>query len=302
MRFRSPGYLLFFCAFLCFSWPFFNATNTATAQPTDRPATGRAIPRRIVTFSPNLTETVFALGAGDRVVGVTDFCRYPAEVAAIRRCGGWMNPNFEVLSGLRPDLIMAMGRNRKLGDFCQARGIAFRTVEMDSFATILGGIKQVGDLLACEDAATSLTIQIRKDLAALEKQVAKETGHPEVFVSVGRQVGSLTGIYTIAGGSFLDEALRLVGGRNVFEDLQNPYPSISKESLIARRPEVILELAPGMEVTEQNANRLRKDWLRMGSIPAVRDGRIHILNEDYLLTPGPRLALTAQRLYEAIHQ
>lgn len=268
----------------------------ATASDAPPPAAGP----RVVTFAPNITETVFAMGAGDRVVGVTEWCRYPPEATTRRTCGGWANPNLEVLTALRPDLILVQGANEKLRRFAVARDLRVVSVDMDSLDEIMRETRRIGELLGRPDAATSLTARMRSRLDAVARRVDR-TSTPTVFLSVGRTPGRLDGLMTVSGGSFLDDALRLAGGRNVFADVRTPYPRVSKESLLARRPEVILELAPGLGGgAEVDAHELRADWQGLTAIPAVREGRIHVLTGDHLLLAGPRIVRTVEQMHAAL--
>jgi iron complex transport system substrate-binding protein len=279
----------------------------AAASPADEAtsATTVTLPaaRRIVALAPSIAETVFAVGAGAQLAGVSDFCVYPDAARALPSCGGWDNPNYETLTALKPDLILIQGRHEKIRQFGAARGLRVEDVDMNSVAGILAGIEKIGALTGRVDSATSLTAQIRSSLDRLARQTPPLEKRPRVFVSVDRQPGSLEGIFTVAGGSFLDEAVALAGGRNIFADVDQPYPQASKESLVARRPEIILELAPltdGTGVAERR-RRLQADWQKLSSLPAVRNGKIRLIADDYILTPGPRLDLIVQRLHAAMY-
>lgn len=257
--------------------------------------------RRIISIGPNVTETICALHAHGRLVGVSDFCRVPTT-ATLRRVGGPATPKFETISALRPDLIVMQFATPKMRSFAAERGIALAEVHMDSIATIERDIGRLGVLLGCEDAATSLTASMRRDLAGLQKQVEAipAARRPLVFLSVDRQAGSLAGILTASDKSFLGEALKLAGGRNAFGDMKAAYPEISRESLVARCPEVILELC-GHAPAATERGQLLKDWESMGSLPAVARHRIRVLGGEDLLVPGPRLAQTVRDLHEALY-
>jgi iron complex transport system substrate-binding protein len=260
-----------------------------------------AAPRRIVSLSPNLTETLFALGAGDRVVAVSDFCIGPPEALALPRVGGWSNPNFESIVALNPDLIVVLGRHETAVEFAARRGIAVAQIPMMNVETIRSGIAELGRRLNCEDRASSLTAAIDARLAAFAAEAADpDRPPPRVFISTVRAPGSLSTLYTVGGGSFLDQAVRLAGGVNVFNDVDQPFPQISGESLIVRRPEVILELEAGIELSVDQRKQLVEDWSAMPTLPAVRGGRIHILTDPDLLIAGPRLPELIERLRRAI--
>ncbi|MCE5231119.1 helical backbone metal receptor [bacterium] len=258
--------------------------------------------KRIISIGPNVTETVYALGAQDRLVGVSDFCNYPPEAAKLRRVGGPANPRLETISALKPDLIVMQFATPAIRSFAAARGIAVAEVHMDSIATIERDIAKLGTLLGRMDKATSLTTAMRRDLNSLKHRVdaIPAAKRPLVFMSVDRQPGSMAGVLTASDRSFLGEALKLAGGRNAFGDMPRAYGEISRESLVARRPEIILELR-GETVSDTARDQLARDWDSMSSLPAVTDKRIRVIGGDDLLVPGPRLAKTVRAIHAALY-
>lgn len=260
-------------------------------------------PQRIVSIGPNVTETIFALGAQGRLVGVSDFCDYPAEARKLRRVGGPANPKFETMSALQPDLIVMQFATPPIKSFAAERGIPLAEVHMDSLATIERDIAKLGRLLGREDAATSLTRSMRRDLDAIRREVdaIPSVKRPLVFMSVERQPGALAGILTASDKSFLGEALILAGGRNAFGDDPRFYSEASREKLAARKPEIILELR-GHRVDERERQQLIRDWASMSSLPAVASRRIYVLGGEDLLVPGPRLARTVRAIHDALYR
>lgn len=259
--------------------------------------------KRIVSIGPNVTETICALGARDRLVGVSEFCSYPPEVKQLRQVGGPANPRFETISALRPDLIVMQFATPAVKSFAAERGIELAEVHMDTIATIERDIGRLGALLGREDAAASITTRMRRDLDELRRCVAEipEAKRPLVFLSVERQAGSLAGVLTASDRSFLGEALALAGGRNAFGDDPRLYGEVSRERLVARRPEAILELR-GHEVTDaRERDRLVRDWDAMASLPAVANKKIYVLGGEDLLVPGPRLARTVRAIHDALY-
>jgi len=262
-----------------------------------------ARPRRVVSLSPNITESVFALGAGGQLAGVSDFSNYPPEARRLKNCGGWSNPNFEVISMLHPDLILVLGKHQRVRDFGKERGIDVQGVSMDSVATIFFGLRRLGELLGREDEATSLTARIRGELDGLQAELDRrpDRHRPTALISIGRNPGPLAEILTATGGSFLDELLTLAGGKNIFGDITQYYPQVSKETLMTRQPEVILELTGGVDLTPEQQRALIGDWQALPSIHAVKNGRISVLNEDYLAIPGPRLPQIVRTFRNALY-
>jgi iron complex transport system substrate-binding protein len=255
---------------------------------------------RAVSLGPNITETIFALGEGHRLVGVSDFDNYPPKAKALPRVGGYVNPNLERLLALRPDLVLLHGKHEKVDAFCRKHGIRVVHVVMDSLASVFTAITQLGEVFECPERAADLSGAIRRDLEALRRKVSAYK-HPRVFVCLWRSSGGLSGLGTAGKDSYVGEILEAAGGEGIFEDVAVPYPEVSKESLMKRQPEVILELRPGEEISHEQKKALVSDWQVLRTVPAVKSGKIHILTEDCLLVPGPRMALAAQAMARVLH-
>ncbi|MFP4171702.1 MAG: ABC transporter substrate-binding protein [Candidatus Hydrogenedentota bacterium] len=254
----------------------------------------------VITLAPNITETVFTLGAGDQVIGRTSFCHYPAEVEEIPAVGGYIDPDLEKMTRLRPELIMLQGRHEKVAEFAQRNGIATVHVDMDSLATIDSGIETIGEALGREAEAQALREAIAADLEAVREAVA-DKDRPRVFLVSARSDRNLQNLPTMGADSFVSELVDIAGGANVYADAGRTYVSASKERLVMREPEAILEFQPGADLDEQEVERLKADWDAMPSLPAVQNGRIHVIQEEFALTPGPRVAELARLLAEILH-
>jgi iron complex transport system substrate-binding protein len=252
-------------------------------------------------MAPNITETVFTLGRGDKLVAVSDFCIFPQETKSLPKIGGFFNPNLERLAALRPDLILLQGEHEKVDRFARSRGIRVVHVNMDSLQTIYSGIEKLGTILEAPEAARALCLSIKERLHKFRGK-ALEFRRKKVFVSLGRAMGSMANLYTIGGPSFLSEVLAIAGGDNIFGDVTQPYPEASKESLIKRAPDVILEIRPGEIISQEQRDRIISEWRVFKKIPAVTHGHIRVITEDYVLIPGPRIGDVAQILMDALHE
>lgn len=271
--------------------------NAKRDPAASRPPDAAPPPQRVVCGSPAVTEIVYALNCGDRVVGVSDYCTYPPEACEVTGIGGWINPSRERLLMLTPDLIISQGRHDSLASFAREYDIAFHRVALDDLADVYEAIRSIADALGVDPAGARLNAKIRDGLDAVAARVA-DAAPRRVLLVFGRVPGSLAGLATVGPGTFLDELITRTGGRNIFADATGSYPQVSKEALLIRQPEVILEVNPDM--TEDQVDQLRKDWNELPDLPAVENGRIVYLNADYILVPGPRLAKTAALLAEAI--
>ena len=255
--------------------------------------------QRIICATPSITEIVFALGRGDKVVGVSDFSFYPPEAKEITRIGGLFNPSTERILSLKPDLIIFQGKHERLARFCQRKRIQILSVKIDRLQDITKTILRIGKELDVEEQASALASKLLNQLDSL-RQKTHMLKPKKVFLSLSHTPGDMSGIMTTGPGTFLHELIELGGGRNLFSDTSLSYPQISKETLLMRQPEVIIEIfAEG--ISNKNRVLLRKDWTRLSSLRAVKEGNIHFLTDDYLLIPGVRIVQTATKLAKVIH-
>ena len=256
--------------------------------------------RRIVSMAPNITETIFALGCGERLIAVTDFCIFPPEAKELPRVGGHFNPNLERFTVLRPDLVIVQGKHDKMDRFCRKKGIPILHVRMDSLSSIYDGILELGRVLDCTGRAQKLCAAIRGELEQIRENVSNRS-RKKVFVCLGRSPGSMASLYTAGGPSFVSEILQIAGGENIFSDVTQPYPEASKESLVKRAPEIIVETRPGENITDVQRRQIISEWDVLRGIPAVSNRRVYVLTEDFLLVPGPRVGAAARCLAQTLH-
>ncbi len=261
-----------------------------------------SIPNRIICSAPSIAEIVFALGQGERVVGVSDFASYPPEVKEKERIGGYFNPNRERILALKPDLVIIQGVMEKLTAFCKEKAIPILQVDIDDLATAYSAITKIGETLGCKEKAEQLVHDLRKKLNTLRKKAAEIKSTPRVFLCLSRKEGSLANILTTCNSTFLGELVQLAGGKNIFGELNVEYPQISKESLMKRMPEVILEFRPFSSFGTEISTAIIEDWNEMNILPAVSSSRVFLVTEEYMMIPGPRLDQAAQLIFELIHR
>ncbi|MGD9613442.1 MAG: ABC transporter substrate-binding protein [Kiritimatiellia bacterium] len=255
-----------------------------------RPAEAPTEPRRVVCASPAVAEIVFALGCGDRVVGVSECTDWPPEAVDKPSIGGALSPNRERILALAPDSILAQGQAEALGAFAQARGIGFRTLPLDTLADLRAAIAGFAEFLGVPARGRDLLEKMDADFAALP---AREP--VTVFIALGHAPGDLSGLMTAGPETFLSDIVAQAGGSNVFADVAVLWPTISQETLIRRKPAVVLDF----QSTPADASRraaLAADWVKLG----FRADQVRILQEDYLLKPGPRAAQSAARIAAAV--
>jgi iron complex transport system substrate-binding protein len=251
-------------------------------------------PMRVVSLAPSLTEIVFALGRGDWLVGVTDFCDYPPEARSKPRIGGPMTPDLERVVRLRPDLVLATadGNPREtLAQFARLHIPVF-AVKPEGYAGILGSAEAVGRALRAEREAAALVQDIQGRVAAIRRAVAGRP-RPRVLYLVWADP-------LIAAGpaTYIHDLMEMAGGENVVRERSVPYPRLSWEEVVGAAPEVIL-VASHRDGPDRPS--IGEAWRGWQSVPAVRSGRIMAVPGDTIHRPGPRVVEGVERLARAIH-
>ena len=275
-------------------------TTALAADPAALLAQLSGPPQRVACMVPSITETVFALGAASQVVGVSDFCTYPPAAAEKPRLGGFFNPNFERLTACRSDLIITQGLSEALRSFCSHESIPLLHVEMSDIDTILNDTLLLGDVLGRPERARQLVFRLRQQLDRVRRTVAGRE-RPTVFFSLYSTGGTTIALSTIGGDVYLSQLIELAGGRNIFDDLHQPYPQVSKETLLKRQPDVIIEPYGGPDLASDQRQQRLDEWRKLGSLPALETGRVYFVPEEPLLKPGPRLAESAALLVRLLH-
>ncbi len=272
-----------------------SCTRTAEAPATEPPAAAQ----RIISTAPGFTEILFAVGAGDQVVAVTDFCAHPPEgVADLPTIGAYLNPDIERMLGLRPDLVVLLPAQEGLRQRMEAAGIPTLTAANESHVELLASILAIGGAAGREDEARELHDGLVAELDAVRGAVQGRDPVPTLVV-IGRGSGDLAGLLAVGSGTFLDELLRAAGGRNVMEEARGLYPQVPLEEVIHLAPQVIVDVA--VPPSNLESSQVIGSWSHLTAIPAVRDGRVHVLTEDYLLIPGPRAIQTARLLQPLLY-
>lgn len=270
-------------------------------QPDGGPAAAPSAgpPQRIVAMAPSTTEIVFALGAGHRVVGVSRFCTHPPAVAGVPTIGGQHDPDLEQIVALRPDLVVLRGAGAALRQVCREHGIRIYEDPSQTLADVHQAIGELGALLGRGDEAEALNARLHRDLDAVAARVAGRP-RPRVLLTM-RGPERLMNIHTVGGTPFLSELIQIAGGRNVFADLNVDYGEVSVEEILARSPEVIVEAMPGLDLDDEQRAAVAGQWQALGPLPAVEQGRVHVLTADHLLLPSPRVTHTARLLAALFH-
>jgi iron complex transport system substrate-binding protein len=252
-------------------------------EKTSSPAKQTPIPQRIVALAPNITETLFALGLGDRVVGVGAFSTWPPEAAKKPRLGGLFDANLERIVSLKPDLAVLLPSQKELADKLRPLGVDSIIIPNETLAEVERSFTLIAQRCGVPEAGERLASEWRAGLAP--KPLPNKL---KVLVSAGRAEGRLADLLVAGPDTFYQELLDRLGVVNVFADAPVRYPKVSLEEVVARAPDVILELRYE-NVTPDVARQLVTDWDQLGNVPAVLKKRVHVLAGDHTVIPGPRL-------------
>jgi len=246
-------------------------------------------PQRIVSLIPAVTETLFAVGAGPNVVGVGSFDAWPPEVAYLPRVGGLIDPDTERILSLQPDLVFAYGSQHDLIAQLSAARIPIEPYRHGSLMDVIDSVRSVGRRAGRADAAARVAGDMERIITEVRARRAGGPS-PRVLLVFGRERGMLRGIFASGGVGFLHDMLTIAGGRNVLADIPRESVQASLESILARAPDIILEVrAPGVAGSTRTDEPARV-WSAASSLPAVKHGRVHALVDERLVVPGPRLA------------
>jgi iron complex transport system substrate-binding protein len=269
------------------------AALACAPPPVPAGLTGEA-PQRIVSLTPALTEILFAVGAGDRVVGVTQYCDFPPEAKAKAKVGGYVNPSVESVLALKPDLVLVNPGpgNRDAALAMRRAGLRLEVVPAETLEESLAAIEGVARLAGVEATGRDLAASVRARLDAVTKRVL---GAPRVRTLFCVQTDPI-----IAAGrdTLPSQLLELAGGSNVVAAAR--YPRLDVEAVAAAMPELILQAR--MDLANGAAHEEDAFWKRWPAIPAVARGRVVVLPDDLTLRPGPRVADAAEELAEILHR
>lgn len=272
------------CLLLC-------AAAAPAAQPERRP-------QRIVSSVPAVTEMLFAIGAGPQVAAVSSFDRSP-EAAGLPRVGALLDPDVERIFSLRPDLVVLYDSQVEQRDQLARAGVPVFPFRHGGLADVTAVIRALGTRTGRAGQAEKVAAAIEADLDRVRAQVAGRP-RPRTLLVFGREPNAIRSVYASGGIGFLHEMLDAAGGANVFAGVRREAAQPSSETILAARPEVVVELrAAG--VTENRPPGDVAAWERLPALPAVRSGRVHALDGDEFVVPGPRIAEAAERLARLLH-
>jgi iron complex transport system substrate-binding protein len=281
---------------LLFALACFFAATTGFAAPD---SARRTSPQRIVSLVPSLTETLFALGAGPQVVGVSEYCNWPPETAALPRVGNFLAPVAEVVVALKPDLVLTSPSpgNEAVVATLRRAGLRVEVVYGDrSLDEIRAVLKTTAALVGRVEEGAALIAGLDRDFEAVRRRAATVEAVAVALVIPMRPL-VLAGV-----PSYLGELLELAGGRNVAPASSGRWPRLGWEFLVASAPEVIVDVSMGMSGEGGEADAaVQARWAEYAALPAVAAGRVNTADPDVLMRPGPRVGEAARLLLAFLH-
>jgi iron complex transport system substrate-binding protein len=253
------------------------------------------VPQRIVSHVPSITETLFALGLGDRVVGVSDYCDYPEEAKLKPSVGNYYNPSIEPIVALEPDLVLTDGHSESIKGL-EALGITFFVIDPKDIDGILKDIELLGKITGVEREAKALVSEMNGSLAQV---VSLAEGAPKVRVFYVFDATDLNNPWTAGPGSFVDALITMAGGENIAAQAPGAWVQFSIEQLVSSDPEIIMiDTIHGTAIVSEEELRAHPAWRE---ITAVKQGRIYTVDGDLVNRSGPRIVEGLEEIAKIIH-
>lgn len=257
-------------------------------------------PHRIVSLAPNTTEILFALGAGNCVVGVTRYCDYPPAAKEIAKIGGYVDPSYETIVSLKPDLVILLTAHRNIKVQLEKMKIRTLTVPHKTIGDIHDAIRLIGNATGKAKEAEKLIDDLNKRTQRIQKAIEKQP-RSRVIVCIGRNMESshLSGMCMAGHDEFYNEIINLAGGINVCDDHNVAYPMLSAEGVVQLNPDVIIDL-PGNS-GEQSSVKIKNQWDQLNTVAAVRNKRVFVIVGNHALRPGPRYIDFLEQMAHMLH-
>ncbi len=272
-----------------------------------------AAPRRIVSLTPVGTEMLFALGQGDHIQAVTEFCDYPAGALEKPRIGGFATLNLEAFLAMETDLLVIQDLHEQFVPQLEKLRIPYVMLRQDNVADVLAGLLALGKACGVPELAEAEAARIVGEVDSIREKTQRATSRPRVLVSVSRELSEprVSSFYSAGRRTFYNELVELAGGINVSDGERVAYPRISQEGLTVLNPDVILDLVgdrrfyhsgDGLDVDAVFREEfLASQWTEGVKVRASEEGRVYILEGTVYLRPGPRIGTVLRAFAERIH-
>lgn len=251
-------------------------------------------PERIISLAPSITECLFALEQGDRVIGVTQFSDYPPEAQKLPQVGSYVSLNLERIVALKPDLCIGTKDGNPRGTIMRLEklGVPVYAVDPRDLNAVMDTLSELGELLRAQQRAEDVVQDMRERIDAISSAVAGTKRRPRVFFQIG-----ISPIVSVGTDTFIHELIELSGGKNLTAG-STPYPRVSREEVLRLRPDVLIITSMARdEMFEQ----VKREWQKWPSIPAVKNEQIYLVNSDHFDRATPRLVKGLEKLFQLLH-
>lgn len=290
-RILAFGLLAFLCSFLGCVTPDVPTVDVPTRVVRDDLGRSVNVPLKVdraISLAPSLTEMIFAVGAGDRLVGVTTYCNYPPEAASIQKVSDTQTPNIESIIALKPQVVFVSTASQleAFSKTLEQQGIAVYVTNPTTLEGVFENLKQLGELFGQSEYAENLVTSL-SGRASYVRHQDQPIARPRVFVQISREP-----LFTIGRDSFLTEIVESAGGISTTKEIPTGYPKISKETALALAPDIIL-------LSDSEDNREPSEVLK--NSPAVKNNRVYKINADIISRPGPRLVDALEEIASKLH-
>ncbi len=258
--------------------------------------------QRVISLAPNITEMIYAVNQQSKLVAVTDYCNYPQEAKTKGTIGALLNPNMEKIITLKPDLLIGTSAHSELALKLADRNLSTILLPNNTVDEILMSIDSIGVLLDCREQAKLLVQSIKDSIDAYHTYADTASNKaPRAMLVLGREPGTTRNIGVIGSHNYMDSLWTLVGGINLFGDLNTKFAKVSRETIIQRNPDLIIEFKIDDEWnTEKNKINL-EEWQDLDLLKAVNTHQIYVIPDESAFIPGPRIYLLA-RTYANIYK
>ena len=251
---------------------------------------------RIVALSPSINEIVYALGAGDEIVGNTEYCTFPEASLSVSKVGGYFNPNLEKILSLEPTIVMMQQNNLKLSKQLRKLGIQTKVVKIDRLHNIKSSILTIGDLIDKKNEAKQIVEDIESHLNALKGIVTDK----KILIVIGHNTSLVKQIFVVGQNLYFDDIINSSGNHNALQSKRQGQPILNQENIIATNPDLVILLAPFMKEKGFSSQDLISPWKKL-PIRAGKTDQIYIIGEKYAGVPSDRLILFLKDFKEILN-
>lgn len=257
---------------------------------------------RLVSLVPSFTETLFAVGAGGQLSGVSSYCDYPLEAKALPRVGGYHDPNYEAIVTLHPDVVLVSDFRPETSERLAVFGVEVRAFPHNRLEDVFQAMEGVAGVVGKEAAALQITMRIRERIAEVKAATA---GKPRerVLLVVGRDLSdeSLSEVYASGPVGFLNDLLEAAGATNALASGPADYPILTAEGILNLQPDRIFEILDDANAPQVADGTALRAWRAMPHRDFVSEGKVHQFCADYMNIPGPRLGLILEDFLRMLH-